>query len=60
VTAALVLRTEAEASGVRLRLASDGKVRAAGAPLELLARLREHKAELAELLAGHLCRTAAG
>jgi hypothetical protein len=41
---------------VRLRLAGDGKVRASGAPLELLARLREHKAELAELLAGHLCR----
>jgi hypothetical protein len=31
-------------------------VKAAGAPLALLARLREHKAELAELLAGHLCK----
>jgi hypothetical protein len=31
-------------------------VRAAGAPPELLARLREHKAALAELLTGHLCR----
>jgi hypothetical protein len=56
VSAAVALRAEAEASGVRLRLAGDGKVRASGAPLELLARLREHKAELAELLAGHLCK----
>ena len=56
MSAAVALRAEAEASGVRLRLAGDGKVRAAGAPPELLARLREHKAELAELLAGHLCK----
>ena len=47
MSAAVALRAEAEAGGVRLRLAGDGKVRASGAPLELLARLREHKAELA-------------
>ena len=60
MSAAVALRAEAEATGVRLRLAGDGKVRASGAPLELLARLREHKAELAELLAGHLCRHCGG
>ena len=54
MSAAVALR--AEANGVRLRLAGDGKVKAAGAPPALLARLREHKAELAELLAGHLCK----
>ena len=57
MSAAVALRAEAEASGVRLRLVGDGKVKvAAGAPPELLARLRAHKAELAELLAGHFCR----
>jgi hypothetical protein len=57
VSAAVALRAEAEATGVRLRLAPGGKVRAAGAaPPELLARLRAHKAELAELLAGRVCR----
>ena len=56
MSAAVALRAEATAAGVRLRLAGDGKVKAAGAPLALLARLREHKAELAELLAGHLCK----
>jgi hypothetical protein len=56
VSAAVALRAEAEATGVRLRLVGDGKVKAAGAPPGLLARLREHKAELAGLLAGHLCR----
>lgn len=56
MSAAVALRAEAEAAGVRLRLAGDGKVKAAGVPPALLARLREHKAELAELLAGHLCR----
>ena len=56
MSAAVALRAEAEAGGVRLRLAGDGKVRAAGAPPELLARLREHKAELLDLLAGHVCR----
>ncbi len=60
MSAAVALRAEAEATGVRLRLAGDGKVRASGAPLEPLARLREHKAELAELLAGHLCRHCGG
>ena len=57
MTAALALRDEAEASGVRLRLTADGKVKVGGGALpELLGRLREHKLELAELLAGHLCR----
>ncbi len=60
MSAAVALRAEAEASGVRLRLAGDGKVKASGATLELLGRLREHKAELAELLAGKVCRHCGG
>lgn len=53
----VALLAEAEASGVRLRVAGDGGVKvAAGAPPELLARLRERKAELVGLLTGHLCR----
>ncbi len=57
MTAALALRDDAEASGVRLRLSADGKVKVGGGvPPELLARLREHKLALAELLAGYLCR----
>ncbi len=57
MTAALALRDDAEASGVRLRLSADGKVKVGGgAPPELLSRLRERKLELAELLAGYLCR----
>ncbi len=57
MTAVLVLRDEAEVTGVRLRLAKDGKVKVGGgAPPELLARLGEHKAELLELLSGRLCR----
>jgi hypothetical protein len=56
LSAAVALLAEAEASGASLRLAGNGNVKAAGVPLPLLARLREHKAELLELLAGHLCK----
>ena len=56
MSAAVALLAEAEASGASLRLAGNGNVKAAGVPLPLLARLREHKAELLELLAGHLCK----
>ncbi len=54
--AAVVLLAEAEASGANLRLAGNGNVRAAGVPLPLLARLRQHKAELLELLTANACR----
>jgi hypothetical protein len=54
---ATALLTEARAAGVRLRLASDGRLKASGAPsLELLDRLRAHKLELAALLRGDICR----
>jgi hypothetical protein len=56
-----VLLAEASAGGVRLRLAGDGGVKVAGgASPELLARLREHKAELVELLSGDHCRHCGG
>jgi hypothetical protein len=55
--AAAVLLAEAEVVGVRLRLADDGKVRAAAStPPALLARRRAHKAELAELLRAQVNR----
>ena len=44
------LLAELEAAGVRLRLAPGGKLVAAGVPLELLPRLREHRVEIQELL----------
>ena len=51
MSAAVALRAEAEAAGVRLRLAAGGKVKVAGgASLELLGRLREHRAEILALL----------
>jgi hypothetical protein len=57
VSAARLL-DEAQAAGLQLRV-EDGRVRisAAAAPSsELLARLRAHKAEIAALLRGDLCR----
>jgi hypothetical protein len=56
LSAAVALLAEAEAVGASLRAAGNGNVRAAGAPLALLARLREHKAELLELLTANACR----
>ena len=56
MSAAVALLAEAEAVGASLRAAGNGNVRAAGAPLALLARLREHKAELLELLTANACR----
>ena len=56
MSAAVALLAEAEAAGASLRAAGNGNVRAAGAPLALLARLREHKAELLELLTANACR----
>jgi hypothetical protein len=54
--AALALAQEA---GVRLRV-DKGRLKIAGrpeaVPAELLATLREHKAEVLELLTGHRCR----
>jgi hypothetical protein len=51
MSAALALRAEAEASGVRLRPASGGGLKlSGGTPLELLGRLREHRAEILALL----------
>ncbi len=51
MTAVLALRAVAEAAGVRLRLASGGGLKLSGsASLELLGRLREHRAEIRELL----------
>ena len=51
MTAALALRVEAEASGVRLRLAPGGGLKlSGGASLELLGRLREHRAEILAVL----------
>ncbi len=51
MTAALALRAEAEAAGVRVRLAAGGGLKLSGsASLELLGRLREHRAEIRELL----------
>jgi hypothetical protein len=54
--AALALAQEA---GVRLRVDA-GKLKIAGRPetvsAEVLATLRQHKAEVLELLAGHRCR----
>ncbi len=51
MTAALALRAEAETAGVRLRLAAGGGLKLSGsASLELLGRLREHRAEIRELL----------
>jgi hypothetical protein len=54
--AALALAQEA---GVRLRV-DEGRLKLAGRPetvaAELLATLREHKAEVVELLTGHRCR----
>jgi hypothetical protein len=55
VTAAAALR-EASAAGVSLRLV-DGTAKVAGAPsAELLARLREHKQEIVEILGADRCR----
>ena len=56
MSAAVALLAEAEAVGASLRAAGNGNVRAAGAPLALLARLREHKAELLALLTANACR----
>ena len=51
MTAAVAFRTEAEAAGVRLRLAPGGKLKlSGGASLELLGLLREHRAEILALL----------
>jgi hypothetical protein len=54
--AALALAQEA---GVRLRV-DEGRLKVVGrpetVPAELLATLREHKAEVLELLTGHRCR----
>lgn len=56
MSAARLLR-EAEAAGVRLRLAQGGAVKAAGTvSLELLARLRAQKAGLVAILRGDACR----
>jgi hypothetical protein len=47
MTAAVALRTEAEAAGVPMRLAAGGGLKLSGsASLELLGRLREHRAEI--------------
>jgi hypothetical protein len=49
----------ARAAGVRLRV-DEGRLKLAGrpaaVPAEVLATLREHKAEVVELLTGHRCR----
>jgi hypothetical protein len=51
MTAAVALRTEAEAAGVPMRLAAGGGLKLSGsASLELLGRLREHRAEILALL----------
>ena len=55
MTAAALLREAAQA-GVTVRLA-DGKPKVGGnPPPELLARLREHKAEIVEILKADRCR----
>ena len=55
MTAAALLREAAQA-GVTVRLA-EGKPKVAGnPPPELLARLREHKAEIVEILSADRCR----
>lgn len=55
MTAAAVL-AEASRAGVSLRLV-DGKAKVGeDVPPELLARLREHKAEIVAILAGNACR----
>ena len=49
----------AQAAGVRLRV-DEGRLKLVGrpeaVPVEVLATLREHKAEVLELLTGHRCR----
>jgi hypothetical protein len=56
VSAVVALVAEARASGHQLRVA-DGKVKVTGKPERgLLERLRQHKAELVELLDGRRCR----
>ena len=51
MTAAVALRTEAEAAGVPMRLAAGGGLKLSGsASLELLGRLREHQTEIRALL----------
>ena len=50
------LLAEAFAGGFTLRLAGDGVKVGGSPPPELLARLRAHKLELAELLQGDRCR----
>jgi len=51
MTAARALRAEAEAAGVRLRLAAGGGLKlSGGASLELLGQLREHRGEIRALL----------
>jgi hypothetical protein len=51
------LLAEARVAGFTLRLTAGGGVKVGGSPPpELLARLRPHKLELAELLQGDRCR----